>query len=173
MEREVLDQLRRRNWLAIAIATIVMMFSYFAYAAAFVDVDGESTIDVALVGVSLVVAPFVFVVVAFVSRHPLAPRMVLRAMLLLPVVGLGVGLLAPVLGATAGFGVGGALTLNPPDVPDLVRWRVGAVVISVIYTLSLLIVAIPAGVFTGAVIPLLAVGLSDEFAIWRAANRDA
>lgn len=148
-----------------------MMFSYFAYAAAFVTGEGgEETIDVALVGVSLVIAPFVFVAVAFVSRHPKAPRMVVRAMILLPLVGLAIGLLAPILGATAAFAVGGAFTLNPPDAPEVVRWRALSVAVTVLYTFVLLVVATPAGVFTGAMLPLLLIGFADEFAIWRAAT---
>ena len=49
-----------------------------------------------------------------VSRYIGFPKKVLIAMALLIVLGFGVGLLSPVLGATAGFGVGGALTMRRP-----------------------------------------------------------
>ena len=145
------------------------MFSYFPYAAAFVVGPGDpAAIDGGLVGIGLAVAPFVFVTVAFASRNPDMGRAVLRAMGLLLLLGLSVGLLAPVLGATAGFGVGGALTLSRPDVPDVLNWRVAFTAIGVVYTFALLVFLTPAGVFTGGLIPLLLLGFADEFAAWRA-----
>lgn len=89
------NRLRRRNWLAMALATLAMLFSCFPYTAAFADSEGESgTIDMALVGMGLVVAPFVFVLLAFVSGSKLAPKRVMQSMVSLPLVGLGVGLLS-------------------------------------------------------------------------------
>lgn len=123
-----------------------------------------------MTGIALALAPFVFVIVGFVSRNPRAPKRVLWAMGLLVVLGLSIGLIAPVLGAAAGFGVGVALTLNPLDLPDLMRNRMIAVGFAVTYTLLLLIVATPAGVFTGALLPPLIVGLADEFSAWRASR---
>jgi hypothetical protein len=61
---------RRRNWLAIAIGTVVMMFSYFPYAAAFAG----SGIDGGLAAIGLTLAPMVLVAVAFVSHNPRAAR---------------------------------------------------------------------------------------------------
>lgn len=121
-------------------------------------------------GIALVLAPFAFVIIGFLSRNPRAPKRVLWAMGLLVVLGLSIGLIAPVLGAAAGFGVGVALTLNPLDLPDLMRNRMVAVGFAVAYTLLLLIVATPAGVFTGALLPPLIVGLADEFTDWRASR---
>lgn len=123
-----------------------------------------------MTGIALALAPFVFVIIGFVSRNPRAPKRVLWAMGLLVVLGLSIGLIAPVLGAAAGFGVGVALTLNPLDLPDLMRNRMIAVGFAVTYTLLLLIVATPAGVFTGALLPPLIVGLADEFSAWRASR---
>ncbi len=100
IDEDTIDQYRKRNWLAIAIGTVVMMFSYFPYARAFAVPEGAPpAIDVPLVGMALAVAPFVFVAVGFVSQNPKAPRHVLHAMGLLLVLGLGLGLLSPVLGA--------------------------------------------------------------------------
>ena len=128
------------------------MFSYFAYAAAFRSVDGQPTIDARLVGLAVLIAPFVFVVVALVSRNP-RPKLVLLAMLLLLLIGFSGGLLAPILGASAGFGIGIALVLARPDVDNVLRRRILGVLFAVVYTFVLLIVATPAGVFTGAVLP--------------------
>lgn len=162
------DTLKRRNWLAIAIGTTVMMFSYFPYAAAFATAEGEpDRIDPALAGVGLVIAPFVFVVLGFVSRNPKAPKRVLQSMAWLILLGLAIGLVSPVLGATAGFAAGATLCLNPPVVPQPYKWRWWATALAVVYTLFLLVVATPAGVFTGGLIPLLLVGFADEYAVWR------
>ena len=127
-------------------------------------------IDPALVGLAVAVAPFAFVAVGFVSRNPLAPRHVLAAMGFLLVVGLGVGLVAPVLGAAGGFGVGIATVLNRPGLPDVMRNRIVAVILALLYTFLLLVFITPAGVLSGALLPPLAVGLSDEFTAWAAAR---
>jgi Na+/melibiose symporter-like transporter len=145
-----------------------MMFSYFPYAAAFARPEGEpARIDVGLMGIGIVMAPFVFVTVAFVSRNARAPRRVLQSMLLLLPLALAVGLLSPVLGATAAFGVGGSLCLNPPDLADVLRWRLWATSFTVLYVFFLLAVITPAGVFAGGLLPLLMIGFSDEYMAWR------
>ena len=168
VERTPSEELRRRNWLAIALATVAMMFSYFAYAAAFAGTEEEpDVIRPALVWLGLALAPFVFVVLAFVSQNPRAPKAVLAAMGLLLAVGLSVGLLVPVLGATAGFAVGGAVTLNRPQVDGVMVWRLASVGLTVVYTLVLLVLVTPAGVFTGGLLPLLMLGFADEYAVWR------
>jgi len=150
------------------LGSVVVLFSYFPYAAA---TASATRIDAGLVGIALVLAPFVFVVVGFVSRNPRAPKLVLVSMGLLVLLGLSVGLISPVLGAAAGFGVGCALSLNRLDLPDLMRNRMVAVAFAVAYTLLLLVVATPAGVFTGALLPPLVVGLADEFTVWRATRQ--
>ena len=158
--------------MAIALGTIAMMFSYFPYAAAFATPEGEPTqIDVGLLGIGIVLAPFVFIVVAFVSRNPSAPKRVLQSMGLLPILGLAVGLLSPVLGASAAFGVGGTLCLNPPNLDGVYKWRLGATGFTLVYLLFLLVIATPAGVFAGGLLPLLMLGFADEFNAWRAAQR--
>ncbi len=145
------------------------MFSYFAYAAAFRSVDGQTTIDAQLVGLAVLIAPFVFVVVALVSRNA-RPKLVLLAMLLLVLIGLPVGLLSPILGASAGFGVGIALVLAQPDITNVLRRRILGVLFAVAYTFVLLVVVTPAGVFTGAVLPPILVGLADEYGAWRSSR---
>jgi hypothetical protein len=149
-----------------------MMFSYFPYAAAFATPEAEpAQIDVGLLGIGVVVAPFVFVTVAFVSRNPVAPRRVLQSMGLLPLLGLAIGLLSPVLGAAAAFGVGGALCLKPPDLGGVLKLRLWATGFVVIYVLFLLVVATPAGVFAGGLLPLLILGFADEYGAWRATRQ--
>ena len=164
--------IRGRNWLALALGTLVGMFSYFPYAAAFIDSDPEQVeIDAGLIGIALAVAPFVFVVVGLVSRNHLAPKRVLLSMGLLLVLGLSFGLISPVLGASAGFGVGVALCLRLPDFPDQMRRRLVAVALAVAYTTLLLFIAPPAGVLTGALLPILLIGFADEYEAWRRQRR--
>jgi hypothetical protein len=172
-ERSATYDARRWNWLAIALATAVMAFSYFSYAAAFVGTDDDpEQISPELIGIGLALAPIVFVVLGFVSRNHEAPRRVLMAMGLLLGIGLMVGLIAPALGAAAGFAVGGAVTLNQPPVEDVGRWRALAVGVTVVYLLVLLVAITPAGVFAGGVLPLLMLGFADEYAVWRAGDRE-
>ncbi len=164
-------QLRRRNWLALAIGTIVMMFSYFPYGAAFARPEGEAArIDPGLVGIALVVAPFVFIAIGWVSQNAMAPKRVLQSMGLLLVLGLTVGLLSPVLGAAAGFGAGAAITLQPLPDEGALKHRLWAVTLGTLYIFVLLLIATPAGVFTGGLLPLLSVGFADEYTAWRTAN---
>lgn len=149
-----------------------MMFSYFAYAAAFATPEGEpNRIDVGLVGVGLVLAPFVFVTVGFVSRNSDTPKRVLQSMGLVIVLGLALGLLSPVLGAAAGFGVGGSICLNIPSLDGVLKRRLWATGLMVVYVLFLLVFIRPAGVFAGGLLPLLMIGFADEYTAWRAAQR--
>lgn len=168
-----IESVRRRNWIAIVVATVLMMFSTLGYAAAFVDEEGNSdSFDIGLAFIGLAFAPFVFIALGFISHNALTPKRVLQSMGLLLVVGLALGLIAPMLGAAVGFGVGGALTLNQPTVKNVLRWRFAAVGFTGVYVLVLLIVASPAGVFTAAVLPLMMIGFADEYAAWMA-GRDA
>lgn len=126
----------------------------------------------ALTGIAVGIAPFAFVAVGFISHNHRAPKRVLRAMGLLVALGLIGGLFSPILGAAAGFGVGTALTLNEPDVADILRNRLIAVGFAVAYTLLLLLLATPAGVMTGALLPPIIIGLADEFTVWRTSKTD-
>jgi len=169
--RAGIEAVRRTNWIAIVVATVLMMFSTLAYAAAFaMDDDGgqRSSVDLRLAFVGLAVAPFVFVVLGFLSRNPLAPKRVLQAMGLLLVVGLPIGLLDPLVGAATGFCLGGAIVLNRPAVDRVTYWRAGAVIFTFLYVLVLIVVVPPAGVFTGALLPLIMIGFADEYAAWSA-----
>ncbi len=147
-----------------------MLFSYFSYAAALTRIEGRRAIDIGLLGIALLVAPFVFVVIGFVSRSPGPLNRALVSMGLLLVLGLVLGLISPLLGAAAGFGVGAALTLNRPELPDVMRNRLVGVGFAIVYMLTLLLVATPGGVFTGALLPTLMVGFADDFTAWRASR---
>jgi hypothetical protein len=155
--------------MALAIGIIPIMFSYFTYAAAFVSeaAQPELSLDTGLLAIALALAPVGFVVVGFVSKNPSAPRRILWSMGLFLVVGLTLGWLAPVLGAAGGFGAGVALTLNMPDFPHQLRRRFLGVAFAMAYMFLLLVVATPAGVLTGAILPPLMVGFADEYGAWQ------
>ena len=46
------------------------------------------------------------------------------------------------------------------------KWRIWSVIFTVLYTLALLVALPPAGVFTGGAMPLIMLGLADEYARW-------
>lgn len=141
-----------------------MVASYFPYAAAFVGDE----IDMTLVAVAAAVAPFVFVVLGFVSGNRNAPKRIIQSMVLLLPIGLGVGLIAPVLGAATAFAAGGAITLNRPPTPGVMRWRWMSVAFTTLYLFALLVIVTPAGVFAGGLVPLMMIGFADEYAHWSA-----
>lgn len=171
-ESSGIEAVRRANWIAIAVATLLMMFSYLFYGASFIDEEGEQAgIDLEVAFIGLAIAPFVFVALGFLSRNPLAPLRVMQAMGLLLVVGLVIGFVDPLLGASVGFCVGGALVLNRPAIARVGYWRAAAVVFTASYVLLLLVVAPPAGVFTGGLLPLMMIGFADEYAAWSAARQ--
>lgn len=165
-------RIKRRNWVAIAIASVIMMVSLVSYAAAFARpaaTDGaEGDIEPMLVAIGLTLAPFVFVVCGFVSQNARAPKQILWAMLLLLGVGLGVGLIDPLLGASTGFAAGGAATLRRPPVERVMTWRTGAVVFTCLYLFVLFVIAPPAAVLAAVVLPLVLIGFADEYAVWSA-----
>jgi len=154
---------------ALTLGTVLQMFSYFPYAAAFIQPEGEPPgVDPGLLAIGLALAPFVFVVVGLVSGNRLWPKKVLISLGLLLGVGLSIGLISPVLGAAAGFGVGTAVTLRLPEIPNQLRRRLLAVTFAVVYSaVFLLFISVPAGVLTGAVLPILMVGFADEYGAWK------
>lgn len=148
---------------------VILLFSYVTYAAAYVaSEDGTGfEVDTGLIVISLAIAPLAFIAVAFISRTPDAPRRVLQAVGLLLVVGLVLGLISPIIGAAAGFGVGIALCLHPVGVDGWLRRRLIGVALALVYMFALLIFIPAAGLIAGAVVPGMMVGFADEYGVWR------
>ncbi|MEA2023878.1 MAG: hypothetical protein U9N79_06250 [Actinomycetota bacterium] len=154
----------RRRWVAVGLATALELVSYWSLLRAYVA--GREGLGPEVVGPSfffgMIMVPFVFVALAFVSRHPNAPMAVLKGMGLFLLVGLPVGLLIPVLGLVAGFGVGGVVTYRMDE-----THRYGSRLIAVgaisVYTLVLMIIATPIGVFTGGFLPFVAIVFADRY----------
>jgi hypothetical protein len=160
----------RQRWLAIGVATVPLLVSYIAIAATFATNDqGESMVSGRGVALGLGLTPFVFVLLAFVSGHRNAGTAVLKAMGLFLLAALPVGLVSPALGVTAGYGAGGTVTLRAHEATRMkVRWS--AVGATVVYVLLLLLTIPEAGLLTGGVLPLMALGFADEFSVWRASR---
>lgn len=153
----------------MAVGIVVQLFSYIPYAAAFVppEPDAVPAIDPGLVAIAFAAAPLVFVSVSLISRGQDTMRRTLQSMAWLVVLGLALGLLSPLVGAAAGFGVGFALMLNMPAFDGQLRRRLVGVGFVVIYMAVLLILIPPAGVLAGAFLPGLIVGFADEYGAWR------
>jgi len=157
----------------LTVGIILQLFSYIPYAAAFVppEVDSEPAIDMGLIAIALLTAPLVFVSVGLISRRSGLLRRVLQSMGLLVGLGLVLGLLTPVVGAAAGFGVGFAFTLHMPDFDGQLRRRLVGVGFVVVY-MSVMLVLIPAaGVLAGAILPGFMVGFADEYGAWQTRRR--
>jgi hypothetical protein len=86
---------------------------------------------------------------------------------LLVALGLAIGLLSPIIGAAAGFGVGMAITLNMPGFEGQLRRRLVAVGFAIAYMSVMLLLIPPAGVLAGALLPGIMVGFADEYGAWR------
>ena len=161
----------RRRWLAIGAATMPLLFSYVSIAAAFTtDADGESIVGAGGAALGFGLVPFVFLLLAFVSVHKRASMSVLKAMGLFLLIAFPIGAFVPALGATAGFAAGGTVALRPAETSSAkVRWIAAG--LTTVYVLFLLVVSPAAGLFSGAVTPLMAIGFADEYSAWAAARR--
>ncbi len=163
----------RRSWLAISLGTVVVMISYSSLLAAIVSSREASaaTGPVFALGFSLV--PVVYVVVAFVSGRQKAPMAVLRAMGVWLMVALPLSLLNPVFGLSAGYGIGGVLTLKEGDTD---RWQARTVAVLTVAAYAFgILVLVPSltalGVLSGGFLALPALGLADSYTRNRARTR--
>jgi hypothetical protein len=165
---EETDITARRRWLAIGAATIPLLFSYISIAAAFTtDADGESLVGAGGAALGFGLVPFVFLLLAFVSVHKAASMAVLKAMGWFLLLAFPIGVLAPALGATAGYAAGATVALRPSIHSNKkVRWVAAG--LTVVYVLFLLLFIPAAGIMAGAMTPLMAIGFADEYSIWMA-----
>jgi hypothetical protein len=102
------------------------------------------------------------VLVAFVSGAGRAPVAALKAMGLWLLIALPVGLINPVTGLCAGFTAGAAVTLRHSEVHQRGA-RAWAVLIAASYVTVLVLTFTQAGIFAGAVTPLLAIKAADIY----------
>lgn len=151
----------RRNWWTIAIATVVMAISFLAFIVGVVASQPESEASAGpAFALGFVTVPLVFGIVAFGSRNAAAPIATVKAMLTWLLVALPLSLFNPVAGIAAGFGAGGAMSLQMEEWSTL-RTRLLAVLVTTIYILVVVLLFVPAGIFAGAVLPLTSIGIAD------------
>lgn len=153
----------RRRWLAILLATVLMVLSYLLFIYALAAASGEETVYAgALLGIGMGLVPGVFAVAGFVSAHPRTLMATIGATALWFVIAGPIGIGSLPAGLVAGFGAGGvfAFRLGPEHSR---RSRVIAVIITVVYVLILQRVMPEVGLFAGAPLPFLAIGLADLY----------
>jgi hypothetical protein len=165
----------RRRWLAIMVATLIAVVSYWSIVFAFVVNDLEGTeieLDTSVsaggpFALGLGVAPFAFLVLAFMSNNPSAPGATLRAMALSIPAAIAFGLFGIPVGLVAGFGFGGVLALRLDSVHQLkLRWI--SVFGAVVYTFVVGLISPQAALFAGGFIPFAASGLADMISEYQA-----
>lgn len=155
----------RRKWRAITLATLVFAPASWFILTGFVAGsagEGPPASAAASLALGLVLIPFVFIVLAFLSEHPRAPGAVAKAMLLSLVVGVLVSAAAAdgITGLVAGVGAGGIVALRP----DHHDWRPRAlgVVLVTVWTFALVRGAGPIALLPAPILPLTAIGLADH-----------
>lgn len=163
----------RRKWFAITIATVATLVSYsfilFAFVAGSTEGGPNPGPPLAL-GLALV--PIVFMVAAFLTRHPRAGGAVLKAMGLWLVIAIPIAALDIVTGLVAGFGAGAVVTVRAEE-EHTRKSRIIAVAAATLYTLILVQFAPDAALIGGAILPYLAVGVADSIMERKAASSDS
>lgn len=167
----------QRKWQTITVATLVLVPAYWAMLAGIVSAaesgdEGSPHAGLAL-AFGLMVIPFVFMVLAFMSGHPRAPGAVLKAMGLSILVGILVSAAAvdAVTGIVAGVGAGGVVALRPDD-PSGWKARSVGVLVAALYTFVLVRTVGALALFPAPIFPFTAIGLADHLAA-RRRERDA
>ncbi len=162
-----------RTWLAIAVGTVIQIVSFGSILVGALASTGDQQVAAGpayALGFGLV--PVVFVLVAFVSSVQGAPLAILKAMGLWLILALPLGLVNPVVGLCAGFSAGATVTLRRPEEPK--KWaRAIAAAVTVVYVTVLVLILPQAGIFAGAVTPLLAMRVADGYSDNKTSTSDA
>lgn len=161
---------RRRLWLAIGIGTVLQTISYGSLIfGALVSQSDDPAGGGSAFALGFLLAPPAFAAVAFISGHQSAPLATLKGMGLWLVVALPFGLLNPVTGLTLGFTAAAAVTLRRED--ESGKTRAAAVAVAGLWVTVLVLILPEAGLFAGAVTPLLAIRAADLYYEQRIAAR--
>jgi hypothetical protein len=160
----------QRKWRAITLATLLLTPALWSLLAGFVAIaadDSDRTPGApnaaAAIALGLVLIPFVFVVLAFMSEHPRAPMAVVKAMGLFLLVGIPVSAVAAdaVTGIVAGVGAGGIVALRADD-PHNWRARALAVVAASAYAFVLVRAAGAMTLLSAPIFPFTSIGIADH-----------
>ena len=167
----------RRKWRAILLATLLLTPAYWSLVAGLVATGTETDdapIAAPYIAFGLVMIPFVFVVLAFLSEHPRAPGAVVKAMTLAVLVGIPISAIAAdaVTGLVAGIGAGGIAALRA-DIGDDTKRRVIAVVIVSAASFVLLRSIPEVALLLAPVLPFTSLGVADHLSERRNAVKPA
>jgi hypothetical protein len=161
-----------RIWWAIGLGTVVQTISYGSLLlGSLTSQSDETTAAGPAFALGFALVPVVFVVVAFVSGASRAPVATLKAMALWILITLPLGLINPVTGLCAGFTAGAAVTLRQSEAHQRGA-RAAATVIAAAYVTVLVLTFTQAGIFAGAVTPLLAIKAADNYSERRSRSLD-
>jgi hypothetical protein len=157
----------RKKWRAILLSTLLLVPGYWALMAGLVVVASDETTSGPPAGpfiaFGLALIPFVLVALAFLSEHPRAAAAVVRAMVLVLVVGVPVSALAAdaATGLVAGLGAGGAAALRMDPVHN---WRSRAIAVAAIsvYVFVMLRLVPELVLLIAPALPFTALGVADH-----------
>jgi len=135
--------------------------SLIVYAFVVGSVADTTESPIASLAVGLALVPIVFILLAFLSRHPRAPTAVLYAMMFSLMIGVPLAAFDVVSALTLGFGAGGVVALAKLE-DDSWPARSIAVVLVTVYIVVLLRYLVGAALLGSAVLPLATVGFADE-----------
>jgi hypothetical protein len=156
----------RRKWRAITLATLLLVPGYWSLVTGLVaeGLHEESAPFAApYIAFGLVILPFVFLALAFLSEHPRASGATAKALLLTILVGAPVSAFAgdAVTGFVAGVGAGGIVAMRA-DVAHSWRARVIAVLTVSVYVFILIRSVAVIGLLLAPVLPFTSIGVADH-----------
>jgi hypothetical protein len=158
----------RKKWQAITLATLLLVPAYWSILGSLVSASAIPSHEPlpdpqGSLALGLVLIPYVFVVLAFVSDHPNAPMATLKAMGLT----LGVGVLVSafaldaITGLVAGVGAGGVVALRADEGHNW-RARAMAVGLAVLYVFVIVRVSSALALLPAPIFPFTAIGIADH-----------
>jgi hypothetical protein len=156
----------QRKWLAITLATLLFVPGYWFMLSGVVSAateTGGGPSPAPFIAFGLVLIPFVFLVLAFVSQHPRAPGAVLRAMGLSLLVGIPISALASdaVTGVVAAMGAGGIAAMRADLAHD---WKSRALAVLAVTAFVYLMLRLDSTValLLAPALPFTAIGVADH-----------
>lgn len=152
----------KRRWLAILLTTALLITTYVVFLYSLVVASGdESVFAGGLLGIGLGLVPGVFFVAAFVSQNRAVVRSTLKATGLWGIFVLILFFDLPTA-LVAGFGAGGIVAFRLGE-ENSYKARAIAIGLCVAYTFVLLRLTPQIGLFAGAPLPFVAIGLADMY----------
>jgi hypothetical protein len=156
----------RRKWRAITLATLLLVPGYWSLVTGLVaeGLHEESAPFAApYIAFGLVLLPFVFLALAFLSEHPRASGATAKALILTILVGAPVSVFAgdAVTGFVAGVGAGGIVAMRA-DVAHSWKARAIAVLAVSAYVFILVRSATVIGLLLAPVLPFTSIGVADH-----------